>query len=830
PAGPTAGAGGVISGMTLGTAYTVTTGNGSCISAASVSFTNLAMLLTPVTNVNQDMILVCDDDFDGIMSFDLTSNIGAITGGTSDVAVTFYNTQAEADSNTNSLTAQGFDVTAYENQNPIPPVSQEIIWVRVQNDVTGCYSVTSFTITVNTVMFTAPINLYTCDDDNDTFGFFDLSLATAQMTGGAINLEVTFHETLAEAEVGVGAIPTGVLYQNVQTSIAGQQTLYLNITDTDTGCSYTAETIVLNVLASPVVPEGPLTYALCEDVGSTDGIVVFNLLDYAENDLGIDPALFGVIFYEEMDALGNLTVQINNPGSYTNTPDQVIYIAVSNSNMDSNGDACTTVKAIILKVDSLPAADHYLEYTLCDNDYFDNMDQTQTFDLPSQLPNMIASTDGLVITYYQVWDDVTGIYSEPIQDVNLENYQNTANPQDIFVEFVNEVGCSVVKILKLTVSPNPTPLTNIEIIDTLGNNGVMEECDGNIDGSGDISEQIAIFDITQWETSIINNEDGVSVAYYITEDDAAAGINAISNPVTYNNISNPQTIYVGVINDGTGVPALGTGCTTVVQFDIHVPVPQVTVTASKDVICVDVNGVPLTNTALPVLTATVGPEEAVSYDYQWMLNGVVLPGATAQEYTVTEPGDYTVTVSGPMDFDCINYSAIQTITVSGSPDAYNASVTTLAFADSHQVVATATSSIPGIVFWYSLDGGEPTTNGTFNDVSPGIHIVTITDGQGCWSNPQEVMIVDYPHFFTPNGDGVNDTWAIIQQEGIPISQIYIFDRFGKLLKQLDPDSAGWDGTYNGSQMPATDYWFKILYIEGANNTQKEFKAHFSIKR
>ena len=211
------------------------------------------------------------------------------------------------------------------------------------------------------------------------------------------------------------------------------------------------------MLASPVIPEGPLTYALCEDVGSTDGIVVFNLLDYAENDLGIDPALFGVIFYEEMDALGNPTVQINNPGSYTNTPDQVIYMAVSNSNMDSNGDACATVVEIILKVDSLPAADHYLEYTLCDNDYFDNMDQTQTFDLPSQLPNMIASTDGLVITYYEVLDLSTGVLT-PINVSDLETYENINNPQDVFVEFVNEVGCPVVKILKLTVSPNPTHL------------------------------------------------------------------------------------------------------------------------------------------------------------------------------------------------------------------------------------------------------------------------------------------------------------------------------------------------------------------------------------
>ncbi|MFD0963113.1 T9SS type B sorting domain-containing protein, partial [Pseudofulvibacter geojedonensis] len=82
--------------------------------------------------------------------------------------------------------------------------------------------------------------------------------------------------------------------------------------------------------------------------------------------------------------------------------------------------------------------------------------------------------------------------------------------------------------------------------------------------------------------------------------------------------------------------------------------------------------------------------------------------------------------------------------------------------------------------------------------------------------------------FSPNSDGANDTWMIHGIDGIPISQIYIFDRFGKLLKQLDPDGAGWDGTYNGSPMPSTDYWFKIIYIE--NNQQKEFKANFSLKR
>ena len=108
--------------------------------------------------------------------------------------------------------------------------------------------------------------------------------------------------------------------------------------------------------------------------------------------------------------------------------------------------------------------------------------------------------------------------------------------------------------------------------------------------------------------------------------------------------------------------------------------------------------------------------------------------------------------------------------------------------------------------------------------------LTITDGKGCWKDSVTVPVIDYPHFFTPNGDGINDTWKIIGQEGIPISQIYIFDRFGKLLSQLDPNSSGWDGTYNGNQMPASDYWFKIMYIEGNDSAQKEFRAHFSLKR
>ena len=69
---------------------------------------------------------------------------------------------------------------------------------------------------------------------------------------------------------------------------------------------------------------------------------------------------------------------------------------------------------------------------------------------------------------------------------------------------------------------------------------------------------------------------------------------------------------------------------------------------------------------------------------------------------------------------------------------------------------------------------------------------------------------------------------IIALDLINNSKIYIFDRQGKLIKQISPASKGWDGTYNGNLMPSTDYWFTVDYPEAG--AMKQFKAHFSLKR
>jgi gliding motility-associated-like protein len=92
-----------------------------------------------------------------------------------------------------------------------------------------------------------------------------------------------------------------------------------------------------------------------------------------------------------------------------------------------------------------------------------------------------------------------------------------------------------------------------------------------------------------------------------------------------------------------------------------------------------------------------------------------------------------------------------------------------------------------------------------------------------------VGVIDYPRFFTPNEDAYNNRWNIIGiASGDPMAKIYIFDRYGKLLKQISPLGDGWDGTYNGNPLPSSDYWFQVEYTE--NETRKEFRGHFTLKR
>jgi gliding motility-associated-like protein len=104
-------------------------------------------------------------------------------------------------------------------------------------------------------------------------------------------------------------------------------------------------------------------------------------------------------------------------------------------------------------------------------------------------------------------------------------------------------------------------------------------------------------------------------------------------------------------------------------------------------------------------------------------------------------------------------------------------------------------------------------------------MVSVRDKLGCGEDSKRVTVIDYPKYFTPNGDGINDVWQIKGITDYPNAEIFIYDRFGKLLKQISKNEESLDGTYKGKDMFSSDYWFIVKLHDG-----NEFTGHFSLKR
>jgi gliding motility-associated-like protein len=159
------------------------------------------------------------------------------------------------------------------------------------------------------------------------------------------------------------------------------------------------------------------------------------------------------------------------------------------------------------------------------------------------------------------------------------------------------------------------------------------------------------------------------------------------------------------------------------------------------------------------------------------------------------------------------------------PESVTAELLSGAFSDNATIEVTV---VGNGTYEFRIDNRDWQVSNIFTGVSRGEHIVYVRDLRMCEELESKVeIVVDYPRYFTPNGDGFHDSWGIPGSTNVIISQILIFNRFGKLLKDLGA-SGNWDGTYSGKQLPASDYWFKVLYIE--NGIPKVFNSNFSLIR
>ncbi|MEZ4838068.1 T9SS type B sorting domain-containing protein [Flavobacterium sp.] len=328
----------------------------------------------------------------------------------------------------------------------------------------------------------------------------------------------------------------------------------------------------------------------------------------------------------------------------------------------------------------------------------------------------------------------------------------------------------------------------INLINTLNANDYSQSiCD-------DLNDDVEIIDLTSYNSELIASNGNV-FQYYNSLNGAENQISSdeIANTTNFELVTGNKIIYVRIDSPNT--------CFQIVELDLTL--------YSKPIIEI--------NEIMPICD---GDEITINagngFDsYTWS------SGENTSSIIVSQPGNYHVTVTET--HGTLICSSTKNFTVVLSNPATITNIETKDWTISENIIQIATTGLGD--YEYSLDNVNFQDSNIFTNLPSGEYIVYVRDKNDCGTVDQEVYLLMYPLFFTPNGDGYNDKWKIKFSEVEPNLSIKIFDRHGKFIKQLSANSEGWDGTFVGSHLPSSDYWFVVIRENG-----KEYRGHFSLKR
>lgn len=611
-----------------------------------------------------------------------------------------------------------------------------------------------------------------CEGDNAT-------IAELAVTGQNLN----WYEDAS----GSVAIP-------LNTNLQDGETYY--VSQTIDGCESSLVAVDVLVNPSPVATAPPPFYQCDLD---NDGFAEFPLADLDNGITGGAPDVV-VSYHLSLSDAENAANSLPDPYTNAQSPEQIVYARVENT-----FTACFSIVEVQLVASPVPEIAGLEDLSGCDDG-----NNEAVFDLTQNNTNIYGNqeTANLAIRYHTSQIDAeSGDNAIP----NPENY--TSGPKTIFVRLESDqTDCYDTGSFELSVFPRPN----------IANSSIQEEVCSDAQG-GDV----ATIDLRKYDSQINpGSPTNTTVVYYANANEHEGG-NSIENPENYTIVSNPQTIVAAVVDTNTGCPSLE-------QVEITITVndrPAVDLSPYDGMaICKDSDpSTPVEGGNYEPIVLETGLAEN-QYDFWWTMNGHPL-SETDPDLAVSEPGEYQVTVT---DTDGCSSRSSATL-VPGNPPEFVLGRTN-GFLDDEQGISVSDITGSGN-YLFRLDDGNyiPHGNGDmliFEDVTPGTHTVYGRDANGCGITVHSITLIGYPKFFTPNGDGQNDRWNIIGLQNQP-ADIFIFDRYGKLLESLHPAAPGWDGTYNGRPMPSNDYWFCVDFVEqlpGGSEQKQEFVGHFTLKR
>jgi gliding motility-associated-like protein len=752
--------------------------NTDCKSSTSFEIdvfdTPFPSLATNIPNLNSCDNTSVGTDADGRVVFDLTQNAPVILNGqtSSQFVLSYYKDLA--------LTQIIATPNAYANTN-----TSETIYVKMSNkDNASCFASTSFSIEVLALpVITSVVDLKQCDDNIDGFSVFNLEEAIGKITTNAANETITFFRLPTDAQNNTNPITNPTTYTNQTVS---NDAVYARVTNAN-ACFRIAK---VNLFVSTT--QIPLNYAKsfteCDDAilgTNTDGIASFDFSGVTAEIQNIFPVgqLLDIRYFRNLaDALAekNAITDISNYRNigYPNT--QKIYIRVDSQ---VNNDCLGLGNHITLNVERIPIVQAITQIH-CDND----QDGKYAFDTTNLQTQLLNGLTNISVAYF---DQNNVLLSSPLPNPFL-----TAS-QTLKVVVTNNTpkACSFDTTIQFVVDDLPEAFQVSTTLTTI--------CDDEADPN--IQDGKFAFDTTTFQNTILGGQTGMTVKYFDANNNFL--FNSLPNPF----VTATQNLRVEVINP------VNTTCTATINlpFVVH-PVPKIALTGDE-LVCSD-----LPSFTKDLDAGLLDGSPTTDYSYIWSFNGNAIAGETNSTLTVNTAGLYTVLVTNNQ-----GCSRTRTFTVVASDKANITDVKIVDLAESNSITVSVAASLGNYVYTLDDENGSYQTDAIFTNVSSGIHTIYVKDLNGCGIERKEVSVLGIPNFFTPNDDNYNDYWNI---KGVNASFnantiIYIFDRYGKLVKQISPQTQGWDGTFNGQPMPASDYWYSIQLEDG-----RVVKGHFALKR
>ncbi|MCD2260860.1 T9SS type B sorting domain-containing protein [Psychroserpens luteolus] len=474
-----------------------------------LAFQSFNLVVNPLPIITQPTtLMVCDDaTADGFTTIDLSQKDDEITNGNFDLSVTYHFTQNDADNGINAI--------------PLPYVNtnaNETLFVNVTNINTGCSTTTTLDIEVlnNPVINTDDYYIEACDSDHDGFANFDLTAAIDDILEGLTGVNVTFHETQEDADLGVNAIANETNYTNINTD---EQIIFVRVEDANTGCATTTPIeIHTNLLLTATDIRN---FVLC-DVNN-DGIEEFDLISISETIINdVEEVMeydVSVAFYlTEEDRINEANpMDTNTPFIPTSNP-QTLYITITSPECQEFAE----IELIIYPIIEFDPVDNQL---VCDTD----QDGFTTIDL-SQYDNLITNglPDFTVFYYASEADANAGINALSTQ------YTNTSNPQTLFVRIRSDATfCADINPLVIEVLPAPLSIQPTDII----------ICDDDQDG-------VSIIDLNSKISELVSDTTDRSITFYNTQSDADSATNVIATATSY--AASTETVFARIENTITG--------------------------------------------------------------------------------------------------------------------------------------------------------------------------------------------------------------------------------------------------------------------------------------